>query len=260
MVLTEAHAILEQGQQGKIVLQGLGEAHRHARLARVAVGVAQVEVLSKALDEVVLGQPDPLVGPHAVVAQILLAVEAVGRGRVLLVAGAALGLAQEMWLQQAPVGVMEARRAPDQSAPVVVVVAVLVVDLLLGAHHHVQQVVEQEVGGRQGVHPGLGDGHLLVASGAPQLQRVPGTTLALQAVSAEGVQAGQDVEPPGSLARGGRGVRGRRGRGRAGGDGSRGAAELLAERARLQVRVGKRSHLQPLPKHGISLERAQRRG
>lgn len=60
-----------------------------------------------------------------------------------------------------------------------VVVAVLVLDLLLRAHHHIQQVAEEEVGRRQGVHPGLGDGHLLVAGGAPQLQRVPWTTLAL---------------------------------------------------------------------------------
>ena len=126
----------------------------------------------------------------------------------------------------------------------VVVVAVLALDLLLGAHHHVQQVAEQEVGGRQGVHAGLGDGHLLVAGGAPQLQRVPGTALALEALPAEGVEAGQDVESPGGLAGGGRGVRGGGGGRRAGGDGSRGAAQLLAERARLQVRVWKRSHLQ----------------
>lgn len=117
-------------------------------------------------------------------------------------------------------------------------------DLLLRAHHHIQQVVEKEVGGRQGVHPGLGDGHLLVACRAPQLQRVPGTALALKAVPAEGVEAGQDVEPPGGLAGGGRGMWGRWGCRRARGDRSRGAAQLLAERARLQVRVRKWSHLQ----------------
>lgn len=85
-------------------------------------------------------------------------------------------------------------------------VAVLVLDLLLRAHHHIQQVAEEEVGGRQGVHPSLRDGHLLVAGGAPQLQGVPGTALALQALPAEGMEAGQDVQPPRSLAGGGRGM------------------------------------------------------
>lgn len=108
MVLAEAHAILEQGEQGKVVLQGLGEAHRHPWLARVAVGIAQAEVLSEALDEVVFGQTYPLVCPHTVITQILLAVEAVGGGRVLLITGAALRLSQVMWLQQASMGVMEA--------------------------------------------------------------------------------------------------------------------------------------------------------
>lgn len=45
------------------------------------------------LDEVVLGEPDALVRPHTVVAQVLLAVEAAGAGGVALVAGAAAGLA-----------------------------------------------------------------------------------------------------------------------------------------------------------------------
>lgn len=177
MVLAKAHAILEQGQQGKVVLEGLGEAHRHPCLAGVAVGVAQVEALSEALDEVILGQPYPLVCPHAVITQILLAVKAVGGGWVLLITGAALRLSQAMWLQQASMGLMEARGASNQASPVVE--AVLVLDLLLRAHHHIQQVVEEEVGGREGVHPVLRDGHLLVASGAPQLQRVPWTALAL---------------------------------------------------------------------------------
>lgn len=180
MLLAEAHAVLEQGQQGEVVLQGLRQRHRHPRLALVAVGVdpAQVEVLSQAFNEVVLGQPHPLVCPHAVVTQVLLAVEAVGGGWVLLVAGAALRLSQVVWMQQASVGVMEAGGAPTQAASVVMV-AILVLDLLLGAHHHVQQVAEQKVGGRQGVHPGLGDGHLLVTGGASQLQRVTRTALAL---------------------------------------------------------------------------------
>lgn len=92
VMLAEAHAVLEQGQQGEIVLQRLREGDRHSRLARVAVGVGPAQV--EALNEVVLGQPHPLVRPHAVVAQVLLAVEAVGGGGVLLVARAALGLSQ----------------------------------------------------------------------------------------------------------------------------------------------------------------------
>lgn len=210
MVLAEAHAILEQGQQGKVVLQGLRERHRHPRLPRVAVGVdpAQVEVVSQALDEVVLGQPHPLVCPHTVVAQILLAVKAVGGSWVLLVAGAALRLSQVVRVQQASVRMMEARGA-SADATSMVVVAVLVLDLLLGAHHHVQQVAEEEVGGRQGVHAGFRDGHLLVAGGATQFQRVPRTSLTLQALPAEGMEAGQDVEPSGGLAGGRRGMRGR---------------------------------------------------
>lgn len=113
MVLAETHAILEEGQQGKVVLQGLCDGHRHPRLARVAVGVdsAQVEALSQALDEVVLGQPDPLVCPHTVVTQILLAVKAVGSGWVLLIAGAALRLSQVVRVQQASMRVMEAAGA-----------------------------------------------------------------------------------------------------------------------------------------------------
>ncbi len=110
MVLAEAHTILEEGQQGKVVLQRLCEGHRHPWLARVVVGVdpAQVEILSQALDEVVLGQPHPLVCPHTVVTQILLAVKAVRGSWVLLVAGAALGLSQVVRVQQASMRVMEA--------------------------------------------------------------------------------------------------------------------------------------------------------
>lgn len=136
-----------------------------------------MEALSEALDEVVLGQPYPLVCPHTVITQMFLAVKAVRGGWVFLITGAALRLSQVMWLQQASVGGMETRGASNQASPVVE--AILVLDLFLRAHHHIQQVVEEEVGGRQGVHPILGDGHLLVASGAPQLHRVPWTALAL---------------------------------------------------------------------------------
>lgn len=96
---------------------------------------------------------------------------------------------------------MEAGGTSDYASPVMEV-AVLVMDGLLGAHHHIQQVAEEEVGRGKGVHPGLRDGHILVTGGAAQLQRVPGTALALQALPAEGVQAGQDVEPPVGLAGG----------------------------------------------------------
>lgn len=96
MVLAKAHAILEQRQQGKVVMERLGEAHRHPCLAGVAVGIAQVKTLSEALDEVVLGQPHSLMCPHTVITQILLAVKAVGCGWVLLITGAALRLSQVM--------------------------------------------------------------------------------------------------------------------------------------------------------------------
>lgn len=115
VVLTEAHAILEEGQQGKIVLQRLCEGNCHPRLARVAVGTqpTQVEVLSHTLDEVVLGQTHPLVCTHAVVAQILLTVKAVRGGRVLLVTGAALRFSQVGRLQQTHMGMMEAGRTSN---------------------------------------------------------------------------------------------------------------------------------------------------
>lgn len=181
---------------------------RHPWLARVAVGIAsaQVEALPQTLDEVVLGQAHPLVCPHTVVAQVLLAVKAVGGGRVLLITGAALRLSQVVRVQQAYRAMVEARGASSQAASVLVMVSVLVLNLLLGAHHHIQQVAEQKVGGRQRVHPCLRDGHLLVAGRAPQLQGVPWTPLALEALPAEGMEAGQDVEPPGGLAGGGRGM------------------------------------------------------
>lgn len=190
VVLTEAHAILEEGQQGKVVLQRLCEGNRHARLARVAVGTqpTQVDVLSQTLDEVVLGQTHTLVCTHAVVAQILLTVEAVRGGRVLLVTRAALRFSQLGRMQQTHVRMMEAGRTSNEASPMVE--AVLVLDGLLRAHHHIQKVAEEEVGRGKRVHPGLRDGHLLVTGGATQLQRVPGAALALQALPAEGVQAG----------------------------------------------------------------------
>lgn len=82
-----------------------------------------------------------------------------------------------MRVQQASMRMVEARGASTQASPVVV--AILVLDLLFRAHHYVQQVAEEKVRGRQRVHTCLRDGHFLVAGGAPQLQRVPGTALAL---------------------------------------------------------------------------------
>lgn len=110
--------------------------------------------------------------PHTIVTQILLAVKAVGRGRVLLITRAALRLGQVV--QQASLWVRKARGASSQPA---VVVSVLVLNGLLGAHYNIKQVAEKKVGGRQGVHPSFGDGYLLVTSGAAQLQRVSRTTL-----------------------------------------------------------------------------------
>lgn len=164
-----------------------------------------METVCQALDEVVFSQPDPLVRSHAVVTEVLLAVKAVGCGWVLLIAGAALRLSNVLWVQKATMRGVEARGASNQ-ASTEVVVAILVLDLLFGAHHHVQQVAEEEVGGRQGVYPSLGDGELLVTGWAPQLQGFTGIALALQALPAEGVQAGQDMEPLGGVVGGGGGV------------------------------------------------------
>lgn len=248
----------------------------------------------EALDEVVLGEADALVRPHAVVAQVLLAVQAARAGGVALVAGAAARLAlpavrppQQQRRRAAAArgggrggggrggagggrGGGGGGGAVRRRAAVVAVVgpaapragagggpgaggaAVL---LLVGGgrhHHDVQQVAEEEVGGGQRVHArGLRDHHLLVADGAAQLERVPrgGVPLRLQALAAEGVQAGQDVQPPrraparrAAAPRGARGLRrGRRG-GRVGGERGGRAAHLLAQRAHLEVGLRERSH------------------
>lgn len=169
MVLTEAHAVLEERQQGKIVLQRLCQGNGHPRLARAAVGTqpTQVEVLSHTLDEMVLGQTHPLVCTHAVVAQVLLTVEAMRGGRVLLVTRAALRFSQVGRMQQTHLRMVEAGGTSNQTSPMVE--AILVLDGLLCAHHHIQKVAEEEVGGGERVHPRLRDGHLLVTGGATQL-------------------------------------------------------------------------------------------
>lgn len=101
---------------------------------------------------------------HTIVTQIFLAVKAVGCGWVFLITRAALWLTKVV--QQAPVWVRKARGTSTQPA---VVLSILVLNLLLRAHHYVEQVAEEEVGGGQGVHAGLRDGHLLVTGGAAQL-------------------------------------------------------------------------------------------
>lgn len=98
MMLAEAHAILEQGQQGEVVLQGLGDGHHWLACTAVGVDPAKMEALPQALNEVVLGQSHPLVCPHTVVTEVFLAVKAMGRGLVLLITGAALRVSHMVWL------------------------------------------------------------------------------------------------------------------------------------------------------------------
>lgn len=112
--------------------------------------------------------------PHTVVTQILLAVKAVGCGRVLLITGAALRFSQV--IQQASMWVRKAGGASTQTA---VMMSILVRNLLLRAHYHIQQVAEKKIRRRQGVHTSLRDGHFLVTGGAAQLQWIPRTSLPL---------------------------------------------------------------------------------
>lgn len=155
----------------------------------------------------ILGQPDPLVGTDAVITQVLLAVQAVGAGRVPLITGAARRLSQAVRAEEPAVGVVEPGYGAHADPPVVAVGILAELELLLGTHHHVQKVTKEEVGGREGVHSGFGDGDLLIAGGAAEFERVPMTALALQTLPAEGVQAGEDMEAPGGERRGG-GMRG----------------------------------------------------
>lgn len=73
-MLAEAHPVLEDGKQRVTGMEGLGEGDRGAGAAGAH---SQVEALHQPLDEVVLGKADPLVGSDAVIAQVLLAVQAV---------------------------------------------------------------------------------------------------------------------------------------------------------------------------------------
>lgn len=74
--------------------------------------------------------------PHTVVTQVLLAVKAVGCGRVLLITGAALRLRQVV---QEAAWMRKAGGAPPQTA---VMMSILVLNLLFRAHYHIKQVTE----------------------------------------------------------------------------------------------------------------------
>lgn len=87
MLLAEFHPLLENIQHGEAVMEGLGDVDRGVG---VVGAVGQVKALQQPLDEVVFGESDPLVGPHTVVAQVLLAVQAVGGSGVAFVTRAAL--------------------------------------------------------------------------------------------------------------------------------------------------------------------------
>ena len=144
MVLAEAHPILKDGQQRVVRMEGLGERDGGAGVAGAA---GQVQGLHQPFDEVVFGQADSLVCADTVVAEVLLAVQAVGGSRVAFVAGAAVGVPEAVETVQAPMRVVVAT-APTPASVLV---------LLFGRHHHIQQVAEEEIGRRQGVHPRLGD-------------------------------------------------------------------------------------------------------
>lgn len=144
MVLAEAHPILKDGQQRVVRMEGLGERDGGTG---VAGATCQVQGLHHPLDEVVFGQADSLVGADAVVAEVLLAVQAVGGSRVSFVTGAAVGVPESVETVQGPMWVVVA----TATAPAAILV------LLFGRHHHVQQVAEEEIGRWQRVHPRLRD-------------------------------------------------------------------------------------------------------
>lgn len=203
MVLTEAHPILEQRQQGGVGLEGLGQGQPYPPSSTCdGAGLASACMLAlcQPLDEVVFGQADPLMGSDAVITKVLLAVLTVEAGRVPLVTGAALGPSQTVRAEPAMGAVESGYGAP--AVPPVTVLILAELELL-----HVQKVTQEEVGGRERVHSGLGDGDLLVAGGAAEFERVPRAALTLQTLPAEGVEAGEDMEAPGGERRGG-GMRG----------------------------------------------------
>lgn len=135
MLLAEVHPLLENVRHGEAVMEGLRHVHRGVG---VVGAVGQVQALHQALDEVVFGEADPLVGPHAVITEVLLAVQAVRGSGVTLVARAAPRIREVLGSQKTTV--MDHRRRPP------------VLALLFSGNHHIQQVAEEKVGGGQGVH------------------------------------------------------------------------------------------------------------
>lgn len=130
---------------------GLGQGHRSVGI--IGPG-GEVQALQQPFNEVVFGQPDSLVCAHTIIAEVLLAIQAVGGSRVALVARAALRLPEVVSPEEATMGVAE--------PPAIGFV------LLLGGNHHVQQIVEEKIRRWQRVHSGLGDGDFLVTSWAPK--------------------------------------------------------------------------------------------
>lgn len=133
MLLAEVHPLLENVQHCEAVMEGLRQVHWG-----VGVAVGQVQALHQPLDEVVFGEANPLVGPHAVITEVLLAVQAVRGSGVTLITRAALRIREVLGSQKTTV--MDHRRRPP------------VLALLFSGNHHIQQVAEEEVGGGQGVY------------------------------------------------------------------------------------------------------------
>lgn len=203
MVLAEAEALREDGEEGE---GSAWEGRPEPELLRRRYGGGCGGAGRAALDVVVLGEAHALVRADAVVAQVLLAVEATRRGRVALVAGAAaVGPAQQQ-RRRGACGAARRRagrrrrrrcgrerrrrrrggRARVRVVRVVPVVAAVAARARRGAgppvlrrrlvgrgHHGFEQVAEQEGGRRQRVHARrLGQNDLLVAHGAAQLERL----------------------------------------------------------------------------------------
>lgn len=244
MVLAIVDSVREDGED-VVRRGGIGRAESELGGCRGGAGSRRRgRPWAKALDKVVLREANALVGAHAVVAQVLLAVEAAGAGGVAFVARAAAGLAlsavgppkQQRGATASPgrrraggrargrgarsgavlllllnrllagmrvpvVSIAVARRSAAASLAAAARTTVVLLVFGGGGGHddHVEQVAEEKVGGGQRVHARrLRDHHLLVADGAAQLERVTRGWVALrfQALAAESVQAGQDVEPP----------------------------------------------------------------
>lgn len=227
VVLAEAEALREEDGEGRA-----GEGRPEPELLRRRRCRGSSGTRRAALDVVVLGEAHALMRANAVVAQVLLAVEAARRGCVALVAGAATvrpaqqqrgrggsrsagrgagrrGRRRRRWERGRRGG--RARVRVVRVVPVVAVAArarwgartpILGRRLVGGGHHRVEQVAEQESGRGQRVHARrFGQHYFLVAHRAAQLEwlsrRAAGCSrhpMRLEARAAEGVQAGQDVQ------------------------------------------------------------------